>query len=219
MTQSTRDALIASATRLMDEGGLDAVTLREVGRLTGVSHMAPYKHFSSKEELLAAVAAQELQQLRASIAEAGHHHRSSTATLRTVMQGYVAWALAHPARFKLVFGAWTQRSKELDDAVTATRTALVEVVAADQRAGLLPEGDCKRLASLVLALAHGAVDLTLAEPVSPRPAGQTSPEELVDDMFDRLNTDAETVPREQAGPCGDAAGNQATRSASTLGSR
>ena len=45
---------------LLDEGGVDHVTLREVGRRAGVSHNAPYKHFESKEALLAAIAAREL---------------------------------------------------------------------------------------------------------------------------------------------------------------
>ncbi|NUQ86967.1 MAG: helix-turn-helix transcriptional regulator, partial [Glycomyces artemisiae] len=59
----TREALIDVAARLLDEGGTDAVTLRQVGHGAGVSHNAPYKHFAGKEALLAAVAARELQGL------------------------------------------------------------------------------------------------------------------------------------------------------------
>ncbi|WP_291410022.1 TetR/AcrR family transcriptional regulator [Actinophytocola sp.] len=51
----TRESLVDAATALLDEGGVAAVTLREVGRQVGVSHNAPYKHFASKELLLAAV--------------------------------------------------------------------------------------------------------------------------------------------------------------------
>jgi AcrR family transcriptional regulator len=56
----TRDDLIEVATGLLDRGGVAAVTLREVGRLAGVSHNAPYKHFADKQALLAAVAARDL---------------------------------------------------------------------------------------------------------------------------------------------------------------
>jgi AcrR family transcriptional regulator len=45
---STREALVAAATDLVDAGGDQAVTLREVGKRAGVSHNAPYKHFRDK---------------------------------------------------------------------------------------------------------------------------------------------------------------------------
>jgi len=43
---------------LLDSGGPDAVTLREVGARAGVSRGAPYRHFANKESLLTAVAAE-----------------------------------------------------------------------------------------------------------------------------------------------------------------
>jgi AcrR family transcriptional regulator len=60
MAPGTRDALVEAAARLLDAGGVEAVTLREVGRRAGVSHNAPYKHFASTQALLAAIAAREL---------------------------------------------------------------------------------------------------------------------------------------------------------------
>ena len=56
----TRDRLIEAAARLLDKGGPAAVTLRAVADRCGVSHNAPYKHFASKAELLAAIASREL---------------------------------------------------------------------------------------------------------------------------------------------------------------
>ncbi|WP_033340272.1 TetR/AcrR family transcriptional regulator [Catenuloplanes japonicus] len=55
---ATRRALVDAAAALLDEGGPDAVTLREVGARAGVSRGAPYGHFPDKEHLLAAVAAE-----------------------------------------------------------------------------------------------------------------------------------------------------------------
>src|SRR3954470_18254262 len=53
---ATRRALVDAASELLDEGGVDAVTLRAVGARAGVSRGAPYGHFPDKEHLLAAVA-------------------------------------------------------------------------------------------------------------------------------------------------------------------
>ena len=76
MASDTRDTLVAVAAQLLDEGGPEAVTLREVGHRAGVSHNAPYKHFADKEALLAAVAAFEREEHKLSPARIAEHARS-----------------------------------------------------------------------------------------------------------------------------------------------
>ena len=46
MTKDRR--LIIAAAALLDSGGEGAVTLRTVGRASGIPHNAPYKHFESR---------------------------------------------------------------------------------------------------------------------------------------------------------------------------
>ncbi|MGZ8652631.1 MAG: TetR/AcrR family transcriptional regulator [Actinomycetota bacterium] len=48
----TRDRVIDAALRIMDEGGLDAVSMRRVGRELGVEAMSLYHHVHDKEDLL-----------------------------------------------------------------------------------------------------------------------------------------------------------------------
>jgi TetR/AcrR family transcriptional regulator, tetracycline repressor protein len=52
----SRDKLIAVALDLLDERGADALTVRAVADAAGVTPMALYNYFSSKRDLLAAVA-------------------------------------------------------------------------------------------------------------------------------------------------------------------
>lgn len=183
----TREALVEAATALLDAGGPAAVTLREVGHQVGVSHNAPYKHFASKELLLAAVAAAELERRRSEIATTVARKRSPQAMLRAVLHSYLAWALERPARFRLVFGAWHVESEELTKAAHAAQTALVDLVAATQAAGALPAGDPVRLASLLRATAHGAADLAAAGHLAEGGKGNASPGQLVDDLLDHLS--------------------------------
>jgi AcrR family transcriptional regulator len=183
----TREALVEAATTLLDEGGVAAVTLREVGRQVGVSHNAPYKHFASKELLLAAVAAAELARRREEIATAAARRRSPEAVLRAVLHHYIAWALERPARFRLVFGSWNVASEELTKAAHEAQTAMVDLVAAVQAAGVLPAGDPVRMASLLRATAHGAADLAAAGHLAEGGKGNASPEQLVDDLLAHLN--------------------------------
>jgi AcrR family transcriptional regulator len=192
MPPGTRDALIAAATRLLDEGGVPAVTLREVGSRAGVSHNAPYKHFAGKEALLAAVAARELLRQRDALAATIARRRTPGAVLRAAIHQYVAWALEHPARFKLVFGSWSIDSDELAVAAESAHAALIGVVADAQAAGALPRGDAVRLASLLRAVAHGAADLASAGHLQSQGKGQAGADDLVDDLLGYLRTAAES---------------------------
>ncbi|MGH3160876.1 MAG: TetR/AcrR family transcriptional regulator [Streptosporangiaceae bacterium] len=191
MVSKTRDALLAAAAQLLDEGGPEAVTLREVGHRTGVSHNAPYKHFADKEALLAAVAARELDRRSSALSATVAGLRPPGAAVQAVMRGYVAWALEFPQRFKLVYGSWSKGSDELAAAAGSARALFTGVVTAAQQAGQLPAGDPERLASLLLALAHGAVDLALAGHLSPTGKGRATPAELADDLLGYLRAAAQ----------------------------
>lgn len=163
--------------------------LREVGKLAGVSHNAPYKHFADKEELLAAIAAKELRnqsQLMKQLAAA----QQPIDALRTLAHLYADWARAKPARFRLTFGAWKKESNELREAVQESHALLVSIVTAAQSRFELPEGDPERLAALMLALAHGAIEQALAGHLSSTGKGKADPEDLFDDLLKYLTKSA-----------------------------
>lgn len=182
----TRDALIAAATDLLDGGGVDAVTLREVGRRAGVSHNAPYKHFADKQALLAAVAARELAEFASSVRLTADEQRTPGSALKAIVLNYVAWSLRHPQRFRLVFGPWTVASPELTEQAGTSWAVLVAAVAAAQESGELPAGDPQRVAALIRATAQGAVTLALTGHLSVEGKGHAEPADLVHDLFHHL---------------------------------
>jgi len=182
---STRDALITAATDLLDAGGVDAVTLREVGHRAGVSHNAPYKHFADKQALLAAVAARELADLTEAM-RFGTEQLSAGELVEAAMLGYVAWALRHPNRFTLVFGPWTTDCAELGERAGVAWSLIVQAVTAAQVAGELPAGDPERLAALIRATTHGAIVLALTGHLSASGKGHANADDLVHDLFTRL---------------------------------
>jgi AcrR family transcriptional regulator len=191
VTRDTRASLITAAATLLDQGGPAEVKLREVGRLAGVSHNAPYKHFADKEELLAAIAAGELRtqsELMRRLVAA----REPLDALRALARAYAEWGRSKPARFKLTFGAWNIESNELREAAAESRAVLVSIVEAAQARAELPKGDPERLAALMLALAHGAVDQALAGHLSATGKGNANPEDLFDDLLRYLRQSAVT---------------------------
>src|ERR1700676_4509372 len=72
-----REALIEAGLKLIEEKGVRALTLREIGAQGGVSRMAAYRHFADKAGLLEAISeggfaqfADALDQTRGSAGEA-----------------------------------------------------------------------------------------------------------------------------------------------------
>ena len=191
MANNTRAVLLSSATTLLDNGGAEAVTLREVGRMSGVSHMAPYKHFADKEALLAAVATQELERMHALIDDAASREPTPGRALRRALHSYVDWALAHPVRFSLIFGRWSMQQEEMGEAAEAARGALVDAVRRGQDSGEVAPGEPERCAALLLSTVHGAVMLSLGGHLAREGKGRADPGDLLDDQLDLLGTTAE----------------------------
>jgi AcrR family transcriptional regulator len=91
------DLVVATALRIVDEQGLDALTIRKVADEFGVTPMALYWHFSNKEALLDAVGDAVLVGLRPPSAdlELEPYLREAMASLVEVMR-------AHPSATPLV---------------------------------------------------------------------------------------------------------------------
>ncbi len=51
----TRDRVLQAAVDLVDEGGLDALTMRRLGQALGVEAMALYYHAANKDDILAGI--------------------------------------------------------------------------------------------------------------------------------------------------------------------
>ncbi|HMI20157.1 MAG TPA: TetR/AcrR family transcriptional regulator [Sphingomonas sp.] len=184
---SVRDAILDAAADLLDHSGPDGVTLRGVGERAGVSHNAPYKHFRDKEALLAAVAVREFAVRRGMMAGIVEQAASPLGALRALARDHIAWAMANPYRFHLLFGGWTRHDDALDEAAGTTRLAFVDILRGVrvQVAGW-PEDD-ERTAALLMATAHGAIDLALGGHLAADGKGGADPTDLVDDLIDLLS--------------------------------
>jgi len=98
-------ALVEAGLQLVEETGIEALTLREAARRAGVSQTAPYRHFADKEALLAAVAAEGFRELQRALSEAAAGIEDANRCLPRLGQAYVHFALDHPGLFRLMFGA------------------------------------------------------------------------------------------------------------------
>ena len=126
-----RRALIRSALEVLSEAGVAGLSLRAAARRAKVSAMAPYRHFTDKEALLAAVAEYGFQQLGAKFATAATA-TDPRARLAALGVAYVLFARDGPSLFKLMFGPAIEKKSAhpgLDEAGWACFNALRQAVA------------------------------------------------------------------------------------------
>jgi AcrR family transcriptional regulator len=165
-----KPALLEAAVRLIADVGPAAFTLREVARRAGISHNAPYRHFSEKDELLAAVAAEGFERLADALAQPGKASRirePKPALRRLQASGlaYVRFALQSPEHILVMFD-WPldlDRYPELSATAKRAFAVLVGLVEAAQSEGSLPTGDPHLLACMAWSMVHGVAKLAIGK--------------------------------------------------------
>ncbi len=101
-----RDRIIQAALRVMDEEGLDAVTMRRVGRELGVEAMSLYNHVRDKEDILDGITETVFGGFRITTAD------DWTESARLAAREFRRLLLAHPSVVTLL----TERDKPFTNA-------------------------------------------------------------------------------------------------------
>jgi AcrR family transcriptional regulator len=153
--------LLKAAFQVIGKMGLDGFTLREVARRAGVSHNAPYRHFKSKEDLVAAMATESLGQLTEAVRLGVEQEPSPSARLRASARAYLHWALKNPSRFQLTFHAVFDRETypEYVEAYRASLALLSGLIEVHKPSGV----DADLASELVWSSVHGICELGLAK--------------------------------------------------------
>lgn len=97
------NALVAAAMAAVEQGGAEAVSLRELAAQLGVSRAAPYRHFPDRDALLAAVAAQGFEDLVVAYRGALAGPGDGRARLRRVNEAFYDFSIRRPGLHRLMF--------------------------------------------------------------------------------------------------------------------
>ena len=156
--------------RTIASQGVEALTLREVGRRLGVSRTALYRHFSNKTALLAAVARDGFQRFTLDLEAAWSQAPNTVRGFDNMGRAYINFAMANPAHYRVMFGAYSDlcdTDPELQSDATAAFAVLVNALVALQRSGLVRRDEPLVLAQYVWAVVHGVAMLAIDGQLGP----------------------------------------------------
>ena len=151
-------ALLAAAEAELAEKGVEAFSLRSVAKRAGVSHAAPAHHFGDANGVLTALAAHGFAEFLAT-QHAFEARAKNTPRDQLVAAGlgYIGFARARPALFRLMFG-----SARTDYANPALKAAADDAIVHLMTQVKLSGGNLVEDVSAVWATAHGLADLLIA---------------------------------------------------------
>lgn len=152
-----RAALLAAAESELTEKGVEGFSLRSVAKRAGVSHAAPSHHFGDTNGLLTALAAEGFRRFQATLDAREEGATDARDKAVRAGLGYLEFALARPALFRLVFSSARPdyASQDLIEAANVAYDHLVGLV------GALGGGETDVVA--LWAASHGIADLATGQ--------------------------------------------------------
>lgn len=181
-----REELIVAGLAMVEEEGVEALTLRAVARRVGIAATSVYLHFADLDRLRAALIERSFEELARAANEAAGGVSDPVSALRVRCRAYCRFALAHPNLYQLMFRAQLPPPPGGDPAATPGRRSFARLVAAVEAcidAGLAPKHDDPfRLASLIWTAEHGIAMARISRPTFP----WTPLDTLVDEMVERM---------------------------------
>ncbi len=99
-------SLLSTATTMIGEGGVEALSMRKLADRVGVSRTAPYHHFKDKNELLCAIAEQGFayQERMVGMLPELNPAEDARALFGRYVQAYIRFADQNPQQYDLMFG-------------------------------------------------------------------------------------------------------------------
>jgi AcrR family transcriptional regulator len=170
--EAFRNRLCNIAEDLFAAHGPDGVTMRQLAEAMGVSQMTPYRYFSDKDAILAAVRTRAFNRFAAAMEHAGRTiekkrrraaRRSRIDRSEAPGNAYLDFALANPAAYRLMFDVSQPTFGEYPDLLAAMERARLTM--GDGLRRLASEGrfsgDVELTAHVFWSALHGAVMLEL----------------------------------------------------------
>jgi AcrR family transcriptional regulator len=165
-----KNALIEAGAEILSQEGVSGLSLRKVAGRAGVSHAAPYAHFTDKQALIAAISTDGYRRLYEKFVRVVEQYpRDPLRQFVEVAWTYVEFTRSDPDYFKVTFSSVIEKEKDFPAFVEMTGKnfrLLVNIVELCQAARVLKPGPADMLAVSVWSLVHGFASLLIEGQIS-----------------------------------------------------
>lgn len=172
-----RRAIINTAMEMLYENKNWQFTLREVARRAGVSHTAPYKHFTDKSSLLAEISLIGFDQLKEKLTDSiSGNNDVIQHQIYSMANSYMQFAVNNSGLYRLMFSTDTQSNSELhlSDRALSALGVFVELLERGQKEGKLRKRDVRGQVAACWALMHGFAMLNIDGMLLPEKVGDNA---------------------------------------------
>jgi AcrR family transcriptional regulator len=124
----TKDRILSAARAVLEDDGLEGLTIRRVAQRAELSPMALYRHFADKDALLNALMEDGLAAWEKTVR--GIRARDSMEWLEALGEAYLDFALTQPHRFDAAFFLPAPAARRFPDDFAAGRSPVIAMVMA-----------------------------------------------------------------------------------------
>lgn len=183
----TKQKLINATREMIDNNGIQSISLREIGNKVQLSRSAIYRHFKSKEDLLSAIVLENFKMLKENICHLINQTDDPICVLVAVLKYYYNFGVNNQEHYSLMFCG--EFKKELYPNVYHAAFELFEIVsnciAKAQEQNRIINKSLKEIAAMSYAFVHGLVLLKFAGHDESE-KGLDTPYDLIDSFLGML---------------------------------
>ncbi|NHN32221.1 TetR/AcrR family transcriptional regulator [Paenibacillus agricola] len=179
----TKQKLIHITRQMIDQQGIDGISMRELGKEMNLSRSAMYRHFKNKEDLLAAITAGNFETLTSNIREVTENISDSRKLLYAILYTYYDFGIKNQEHYHLMFRK--QWDKELYPDIYYSAFGIFKFVEEClEKVGNIRKSPTQSTA-IMYAFIHGLVELNSAQH-SESEKGMDNPNRLIDSFLDLI---------------------------------
>jgi AcrR family transcriptional regulator len=160
---TTAEKILRAAHKLFDRDGADAVTMRRVADAVGITPMAIYRHFPTRDALLKRLSDDSFNAVAHEWSARRTQHPDVLKRLMALVEPYLDYALAHPHLFDHAFSVRRDDARRYPEDFRAghspTFNVVLNAVVEGMAQGVLKQDDPHDVTMALWAQQHGLIAL------------------------------------------------------------
>lgn len=184
-----KNALIKAGIKILADEGIGGLSLRKVAKHAGVSHSAPYAHFSDKQALIAAIATEGHTRIYERISAIIEAYNDPLQQLVRGALAYLEFGLEETDLFRITFSGVLAQERDYPAFVEISQRnfqLIRQVVERCQANGVFPTEPANLIAQSLWGAVHGLVSLLQQGQVSSSVLDKHTPHDLLLFTLDQM---------------------------------